>query len=126
MPDADVAVDSPPAAPMPARDPRKAEFELGKLRKRLRRLVGQAIADYAMIERGDRVMVCLSGGKDSYGLLDILLSLQSRSPQPFEIVAVNLTRSSRAFRPTCCRAISKAAASHSASPSRTPTASSSG
>ena len=66
------------------RDPRKAEFELGKLRKRLRRLVGQAIADYAMIDAGDRVMVCLSGGKDSYGLLDVLLSLQKRSPRPFD------------------------------------------
>jgi len=73
-----------------ARAVHRAEFEANKLRKRLRRQVGQAIADFAMIEAGDRVMVCVSGGKDSYGLLDILLSLQRRSPRPFEIVAVNL------------------------------------
>ena len=68
------------------RDPRKAEFEANKLRKRLRRLVGAAIADFGLIESGDRVMVCLSGGKDSYGLLDVLLSLRDRAPLPFEII----------------------------------------
>jgi tRNA 2-thiocytidine biosynthesis protein TtcA len=71
-------------------DPRKAEFESAKLAKRLRRLTGQAIADYGMIEAGDKVMVCVSGGKDSHALLDILLRLREKSPAPFEILAVNL------------------------------------
>jgi tRNA 2-thiocytidine biosynthesis protein TtcA len=74
----------------PATDTRKADFETAKLAKRLRRLVGQAIADYAMIEAGDTVMACLSGGKDSYAMLDVLLMLRGKSPVPFEIVAVNL------------------------------------
>ena len=71
-------------------DPRKAVFEANKLGKKLHRQVGQAIVDYNMIEPGDKVMVCLSGGKDSYTMLDILLSLRERAPVDFSIIAVNL------------------------------------
>ena len=97
MDDAPVMHVESAAGPAPARDPRKAGFEANKLRKRLRRQVGAAIADYAMIEHGDRVMVCLSGGKDSYGMLDILLSLAERAPAKFDIVAVNLDQKQPGF-----------------------------
>ena len=68
----------------------KQQYEANKLAKRLRRQVGQAIADFNMIEANDKVMVCLSGGKDSYALLDVLLGLREKSPVPFELFAFNL------------------------------------
>ncbi|MBL8522597.1 MAG: tRNA 2-thiocytidine(32) synthetase TtcA [Betaproteobacteria bacterium] len=81
----------------PAALTQKQQFEANKLTKRLRRLAGQAIADYSMIEANDKVMVCLSGGKDSYGLLDVLLMLQHNSPVPFEVFAFNLDQKHPGF-----------------------------
>jgi len=78
-------------------DPRKQSYEANKLAKRIRRQVGEAIADFNMIEEGDRVMVCLSGGKDSYGLLDILLGLKIKSPVKFDVIAVNLDQKQPGF-----------------------------
>ncbi|MEQ8486313.1 MAG: tRNA 2-thiocytidine(32) synthetase TtcA [Pseudomonadales bacterium] len=84
-------------------DDRRPRFEINKLYKRLRRQVGQAIVDYGMIGDGDRVMVCLSGGKDSYVMLDVLRDLQKAAPVRFELVPVHLDQKQPGYPPEVMR-----------------------
>ena len=75
----------------------KAQYNLNKLQKRLRRLTGQAVMDFNMIEEGDRIMVCLSGGKDSYTMLDMLKHLKRVAPIKFDLFVVNLDQKQPGF-----------------------------
>ena len=85
------------ATTVPKRDPRKHHYEKNKCHKKLRRLVGEALTDFNMLSEGDKVMVCLSGGKDSYTLLDMMLSFKQHAPINFDVVAVNLDQKQPGF-----------------------------